>query len=310
MGHKKFRFSIPRPGFRWPNPQVWHGWLPSRGNMLFTLLVVGLVLWVQGADAFPSRQQVASAPPTLIPYQGRLADASGNPLAGTYPMIFSLYSAAEGGTPIWTENWAGSNSVQVNDGLFNVMLGSFTEIPSEVITGQSSLWLGITVGTDDEMTPRVQVGSLPWAHQAMTVPDGSITSEKLLLDHGTRCLSEFKTISLSGNYARVDVPDLSLEFSLDQPANVLIWSDGMLRFNTGTDNQFHMSIDNARARSDLVWGSGDTAWANVQGQRMVYLYSGAHRLHAQVSSAVAGTATVRGGDIYSTCISYLVLGER
>jgi hypothetical protein len=41
------------------------------------------------------------------------------------------------------------------------------------------LWLGITVGTDDEMTPRVQLGSVPFAVQALTVPDGSITTAKI-----------------------------------------------------------------------------------------------------------------------------------
>jgi len=35
------------------------------------------------------------------------------------------------------------------------------------------------VGTDDEMTPRVQLGNVPWAVQALTVPDGSITTEKI-----------------------------------------------------------------------------------------------------------------------------------
>ena len=35
------------------------------------------------------------------------------------------------------------------------------------------------MGTDDEMEPRVQLGSVPWAVQALTVPDGSITTEKI-----------------------------------------------------------------------------------------------------------------------------------
>ena len=47
------------------------------------------------------------------------------------------------------------------------------------MTGNNSLWLGITVGTDDEMAPRVQLGSVPFAVQALTVPDGSITTAKL-----------------------------------------------------------------------------------------------------------------------------------
>lgn len=58
------------------------------------------------------------------------------------------------------------------------MLGSLTPIPQAVVTGNNTLWLGITVGTDDEMAPRVQLGSVPFV-QALTVPDGSVTTAKI-----------------------------------------------------------------------------------------------------------------------------------
>ena len=94
-------------------------------------------------------------------------------------MSFRLYSAVTGGTPLWTEEWSGSNGVKISDGLFNVMLGSLTPIPQSVITGNANLFLGITVGSDDEMTPRVQLGSVPFAVQALSVPDGSVTTAKI-----------------------------------------------------------------------------------------------------------------------------------
>lgn len=61
---------------------------------------------------------------TGIPYQGRLADKNGAPLTQTVNMTFRLYAAASG-APLWEEPWTGANSVQVSDGLFNVMLGQF-----------------------------------------------------------------------------------------------------------------------------------------------------------------------------------------
>jgi len=155
-------------------------WLPSRGNVVFTLLVVGSLFWAASAGAFPLAAPLAAGTSTgTIAYQGRLADSGGNPLTGTYTMAFRLYSTAGGGAPLWTEEWTGSNSVQVSDGLFNVMLGSLAPIPQSVITGNSNLWLGVTVGTDDEMAPRVQLGSVPFAVQALTVPDGSVTTAKI-----------------------------------------------------------------------------------------------------------------------------------
>ena len=129
----------------------------------------------------PFRAESAASTGTIA-YQGRLADSSGTPLTQTLAMSFRLYSAVTGGTPLWTEQWTGSNGVKVSDGLFNVMLGSLTPIPQAVITGNANLFLGITVGTDDEMTPRVQLGSVPFAVQALSVPDGSITAAKLAAD--------------------------------------------------------------------------------------------------------------------------------
>jgi hypothetical protein len=152
--------------------------MPNLGTML---VVIGL-LWAQsvGALPLPAMQHAASGTSTAtIAYQGRLADAAGAPLTGTYNMIFRLYATATGGTPLWTEQWTGSNSVRVSDGLFNVMLGSLNAIRQEYIAGRDQLWLGITVGTDDEMRPRVQLGSVPFAVQALTVPDGSVTTAKI-----------------------------------------------------------------------------------------------------------------------------------
>lgn len=158
----------------------WRAWLPSRGNVLFTLVIVFALFWAQSANALPWQAPSLAATSTgTWPYQGRLADSTGSPITATVPMIFRLYNASTGGTPLWEEQWTGSNSVQVSDGLFNVMLGSLAPIPQSLVGGNSSIWMGITVGTDDEMAPRIQLGSVPFAVQALTVPDGSIGTNKL-----------------------------------------------------------------------------------------------------------------------------------
>lgn len=179
MQRKRLMLDIP-----WPAEPL--GWfvgvvrscLPSRGNVVFTLLVVSALFWAQIAGAIPAGIPSVTTSTSTIAYQGRLADSSGNPVTATVPMVFRLYNLATGGTPLWEEVWTGSNSVQVSDGLFNVMLGSLFSIPQSIVTGNSNLWLGITVNADDEMQPRVQLGSVPFAVQALTVPDGSITQTK------------------------------------------------------------------------------------------------------------------------------------
>jgi hypothetical protein len=177
----KKTIQLPPIPIWWPDVSGdWKSWLPSKGNVLFTVLMMGTLLWAQSAGAISFGAPISAATSTSgIPYQGRLADKDGAPLTQTVTMIFRLYGGAAGGSPLWTEQWTGSTSVQVSDGLFSVMLGSITPIPPNVISANGTLYLGITVGTDNEMAPRVQLGSVPFAVHALTVPDGSVTTAKV-----------------------------------------------------------------------------------------------------------------------------------
>lgn len=153
-----------------------HGWLPSRGNVLFTLLMLALLFLAGRAGALPGLAPASpnTASASLIAYQGRLADTAGVPLTGSYAMTFALYTAPTGGSALWSE----SRTVAATDGVFSVMLGEVTPI-SASIASNTSLYLGVTVGSDAEMTPRKQLGSVAYAFQALTVPDGAISTAKL-----------------------------------------------------------------------------------------------------------------------------------
>lgn len=150
-----------------------HQWRAMPVYLLLFFVVIGY-LWstyVSDAAAF-----VQSTPTTLIPYQGRVLDSSEQPLTGNYRLRVALYSTPTGGSALWSEV---QTTVAFQQGLFHLLLGSSTPIPQTVITQNSLLYLGITIGDDSEMTPRVQLGSVPYAIQAQTVTDGAVTSEKI-----------------------------------------------------------------------------------------------------------------------------------
>ena len=141
-------------------------WLPTRGNALFTLLVAGLLVMTQSIWSRPQPSPSATFPST-ISFQGRLTSPSGDPLTGEYNIWFRIYDVPTGGTPLWEEYWIGDNSLEVSDGLLNVMLGSINNTLTSVIASHYELYLGITVGTDsDEMSPRVPLSSVPFSMQA------------------------------------------------------------------------------------------------------------------------------------------------
>jgi len=198
MNKKHVSFSIP-----WPNlGQAWafaRKWLLPNPGTLALIVIAALVV---PALAGPSQAPVATSTST-ISYQGRLADSSGNPLTGKYNLEFRIYDVPTGGVPLWTEMWTGGNAVDVSDGLFNVMLGSIDNTLADSIEGYDELYLGITVGTDSEMVPRVQLGSVPFSfrsQQALTVPDGSITTAKLADEAVTTAkLNIDNGLDMSGN---------------------------------------------------------------------------------------------------------------
>ncbi len=121
----------------------------------------------------------AATSTTTIPLQVRLASSGGTPTNGLRTMTFKLYNTLSGGSALWSETWTAGNAVQVTDGVASVLLGSQTALPQSIVANNSTLYLGITVDVEAEMQPRMQVGSVPYAFNALTVPDGSITSDKL-----------------------------------------------------------------------------------------------------------------------------------
>ena len=93
-------------------------------------------------------------------YQGRLTTPAGAPVAdGTYFIRFQIYDAPVGGTSLWNSN---IQPVQVSNGLYTYLLGQDVPFPSGLFAG-GNRWLGITVGTDPELTPRKQMMATGYA---------------------------------------------------------------------------------------------------------------------------------------------------
>src|SRR5205085_1502782 len=92
-----------------------------------------LVLIIAGLPLIARAQTNQAQPPGQISYQGYLTDANGVPLATNTPqnfnVLFDIYSAPNGGTPLWGE----SQVVTVSQGFFTVLLGVGNAIPSSAI---------------------------------------------------------------------------------------------------------------------------------------------------------------------------------
>lgn len=289
-------------------------WLPTPGTILFTLLVAALLLYAQRADAFPSLTAPdTSTSTTTFPYQGRLSDSDGIPIIAMLPMTFRLYATSTGGTALWSESWP---SVAVTDGLFNALLGTTTPLSSTIFTENATLWVGIKVGTDSEMIPRVQVGSVPFARQALTIPeqtvttahlvDGAVTSEKLALQNGSVCLNAQTEISITAEWEVVPVPGTSLPLSLNAESQILVWTSGTYQFDTAN---YHIGTALFLDDAELVRTSTYTpftAWNDFSLTRVVAIPAGTHTLDLRTFAQTPGMITYDGGGLI-TCLQFLVL---
>ena len=105
--------------------------------------------------------------PSAVNYQGYLTDDEGTPLDTTVAMTFKFYSFPS--TLLWTEIHP---AVTVTDGLFEVALGEIVELPDSVFRSEL-VYLGISVGSDAQMSPRTEVRSVPYSRRVGTVDGAS-----------------------------------------------------------------------------------------------------------------------------------------
>ena len=136
-------------------------------------------LFIAALAALAAAGPLAAAP-QLLTHQGRLLDAAGAPLEGTVDLTFTLYLSSTGAEAVWLETF---QDVAVQGGLFSVLLGGQSPLDDPLF--EQDLWLGVRVGSDSELTPRLRLSSVPFAFRARHVDHlspGNVTELLALLN--------------------------------------------------------------------------------------------------------------------------------
>ena len=137
-----------------------------RGNRRMTIAIVAALTvlltasstaaGVPADEGQPSGEiQLAGTVLSKISYQGRLTDAGGNPLDGTYNLLFQLWDDPSAGGQLGGD--IPKNNVPVTNGLFTVEL----DVPQDAFNGQG-LWLQISVN-GQALSPRQALLPVPYA---------------------------------------------------------------------------------------------------------------------------------------------------
>lgn len=116
----------------------------------------------------PALAALPTTPPRVLSFQGRLTDSSNTPLTADTPLRFGIYSnqTASGSALLWQEV---QTVAPDEDGIFSVLLGSKNPISQGLFANNASLYLGITVNNDSELTPRQQLATVAYAANAETL---------------------------------------------------------------------------------------------------------------------------------------------
>lgn len=138
-------------------------------NRFFRLSSAALLTFVIAFD-------VLASPPPTINYQGYLTNAGNVAVNSGASMTFRLYTAASGGTALWTET---QPSVAVSNGNFNAVLGVTTPIPLPFdAPGQLTTSVNVGIGVASPTVALHIGGSVIVAGKTMQTAD-SVTNTVL-----------------------------------------------------------------------------------------------------------------------------------
>jgi hypothetical protein len=107
--------------------------------------------------------RAAAQTPVTIPVQGFLTDAAGTPIDGPTALGLSLYASESGSIPLFAE----AQTVEIRSGFFTVQLGALVPLDAALFRDERAVYVGIRVGGEAEMTPRIALGEVPAAAYAV-----------------------------------------------------------------------------------------------------------------------------------------------
>jgi hypothetical protein len=198
----------------------------------------------------PAKTDAAINP--QIGFQGKLTNTDGtNVTDGNYSIRFRIYTdpTADTGTCANTCKWEETQaSVAVAGGIFNVNLGSVTTLPGSVDFNASALYLGIKVGSDAEMTPRVRLTAAPFAFNSDLL-DGLDSSALVQLSPGSQ---QTGNINISGTVTSGLINSQTISSTANFTGTLTVQGASSLTLGTASSNRGAIIFKNAAGTNNVT----------------------------------------------------------
>ena len=108
--------------------------------------------------------------PDYVTYSARLSDGTGWGQSSVADLEFTLYEESGDGSGLWTQSFT---AVPLDNGYFSIVLGEGTDpvdggpvSVTRVMADHDALWIAVAVDGGPQLTPRQQIGAVPYAVQA------------------------------------------------------------------------------------------------------------------------------------------------
>jgi hypothetical protein len=274
-----------------------------------------------------------SAIPQMINYQGKITTPAGALVDTTVGMTFTIYDDSTGGNTLWADTLT---SVEVEKGIFSVLLGSVNPIPDSVFPGDVR-YLGVKVGADPEMSPRKAMVSVAYAYKSeysdtakyaqVAVSDGDWTpdtaginiyrltgnvgigtpmpAEKLDVAgniHASGVISSGSSITIDGANDKITASSGTLDFDNENLITTGKATIGPGHTNTGLYAFVAGQNNAATGNNSMVGGGLDNLASNDGGTVGGGVYDTASGIYSTVGGGAINVAsgqhsTVAGGNV-------------
>jgi|GEM_PF-1900177 len=135
--------------------------MAKMGFLIFLLAVVSSAVWA-----------ISLGVPSRVSFSGRLTDNAGEPIETSQSVTFSLWDSQSPGSGNQLGGWSETHTVTPVKGVFSVILGSVSAIPSSIFDKNNTYTnvylqvdLGSSVGSGS-LSPRQQILAVPFAFRA------------------------------------------------------------------------------------------------------------------------------------------------
>jgi len=193
--------------------------------LLIFLLGIGFGLYsalIAGKTAKQAALASPVAPKRILSFQGRLTDASNNPITASTNIRFMIYSdpTASGSSRLWEETDRVSPD---QDGIFSLLLGTnggggnaplcnggnpptspangACGIPQSIFASNDTTYLGVTIESTPELTPRQQIATVAYATNAEVLQGMPPTTDSSVVSNANTvlALNSSGVLSISGS---------------------------------------------------------------------------------------------------------------